>query len=78
VPTLNWSVNLNISGATTYTTWNGNFSGTTGAVTVSPAAPFNQAVAPGASDNSIGFCANRASPGSGVLPSIAGASAQYF
>ena len=78
VPTLNWSVNININAATTYTTWNGNFSGNTGPVTVSPAAAFNQVVAPGASDNSIGFCANRASPGSGALPSITAASGQYF
>jgi endoglucanase len=78
VPTVNYTVNVNINAATTYTTWNGIFSGNTGPVTISPAAAFNQIVAPGASDNSIGFCANRAVPGSGALPALTGASAQYF
>jgi cellulase/cellobiase CelA1 len=77
VATTNWSVVVNLNQSTTYTTWNGNFTGTSGTVTVTPAAAFNQAVPAGATDGSVGFCANRNVPNSGVLPSVVSASGTY-
>jgi hypothetical protein len=77
VPTTNWNVVVNLNGSTTYTTWNGVFTGTSGTITVTPAATFNQAVPPGATDASVGFCANRANPNSGLLPIVVSASGSY-
>jgi Ca2+-binding RTX toxin-like protein len=76
VPTINWNVNVNIPGATTFTTWNGSFTNNTGAVVVSPLFSWNQVILAEGTDNSIGFCANRSVAGS--LPSITGATGIYF
>lgn len=76
-PTTNWTVNVNIPGATTFTTWNGNFSGNTGSVNITPVAAWNQVIPAGATDSSIGFCANRAAAGSGLLPSVVSASGTF-
>jgi hypothetical protein len=74
-PTTNWSVTLNLGASTTYTTWNGNFSAATGTVNVSPSFSWNQVIPPGATTNSVGFCANRNAPG--VLPSVVSASGTF-
>ena len=70
-----WNVTANIPGASTYTTWNATFSGSTGTVTIQPSAPDNQTLDAGETDRSIGFCANRANPASGLLPTIVSTSA---
>jgi Ca2+-binding RTX toxin-like protein len=77
VPTTNWSVVVNLNGSTTYTTWNGGFTGSSGTITVTPAAASNQAVPPGATDASVGFCANRNNPNSGLLPIVVSATGSY-
>jgi hypothetical protein len=64
-----WSVTVSIPQATTFTTWNGNFTGNTGTVTITPAFSWNQSIASGATDSSIGFCANRNVPGA-PLPTV--------
>lgn len=69
-----WIVDLNLGATTIYTSWNGNFSGNTGAISVVPAFSWNQILQPGQTDNSVGFCANRNVPGSGVLPVLVSAS----
>jgi hypothetical protein len=76
--TINWSVVLNINQATTFTTFNGSFSGNTGIVTVAPTLTASQAIPSGGSDASIGFCANRNVPNSGALPSVVSATGVYF
>jgi cellulase/cellobiase CelA1 len=74
---LTWSVDLNIQQATTYTTWNGTFSGSSGIVNVAPSQSFNQTIAAGKTDASIGFCANRTAPGSGAQPLLLGATGTF-
>lgn len=71
---LTWNLGINIPGATTYTTWNGSFSGNTGAVTITPTT--NPTIPAFGVDTSIGFCANRTVSGS--LPSITSASGTFF
>jgi cellulase/cellobiase CelA1 len=77
VPTINWSVIVTIPQATTFTTWNGNFSLNTGTVTVSPSFSWNQVIPALGTDNSIGFCANR-TPGTSALPSVSSATGTFF
>ena len=74
-PTTNWTVTLNTRGTDIYTQWNGNFSGTNGLVTVTPAG-WNNIIYPGATDTSIGFCANRTAGGS-ELPVVESTSGTY-
>jgi hypothetical protein len=76
--TTNWSVVLNINQATTFTTWNGNFSGPGGIVTVSPTLAGSKTLAPDAVDGQTGFCANRNVPNSGALPSVVSATGVFF
>ena len=71
VPTINWSMTVNIPQATTFTTWNGSFSGSTGAVTITPTLAASQTIPAFGKDNNIGFCANR-NPGTSALPTITG------
>jgi hypothetical protein len=77
VAALTWTVGINLNGATTYTTNSGTFSGTSGAVTITPLA-FNRSIAAFSTDASIGFCANRPAPGSGALPSVVSAAGTFF
>jgi cellulose binding protein with CBM2 domain len=56
-----WSVGLKLDAAVTYTTWQGVFSGNTGAVTVTPLAQ-NAAIPPSA-NTQFGLCANIPTPG---------------
>ncbi len=72
-----YTVNLNTNASTIYTSWNGTFSGSTGAVTVTPAFSWNATLDPGETDGSIGFCANRTVPGSGVLPTVVSTTATF-
>jgi endoglucanase len=76
-PTTTWSVSLNTNQATIYTSWNGNFPVESGAVTVTPAFSWNQVIAPGATNDSVGFCANRNVSGSGTLPFVVSASGSF-
>jgi hypothetical protein len=61
-----WSVGLNLGPSTTFTTWDGVFSGNTGSVTVTPDSS-NMAILP-AESKQFGLCASIPSPG--ILPSI--------
>jgi secreted trypsin-like serine protease len=63
VPTTNWQAQVNIGDGHIYTSWNGNFSATTGTFTVSPTIAGSKTVAPGATDTSVGFCVNRGPSG---------------
>ena len=58
-----WSVALNLGQSTTFSTWDGVFSGNTGAISVGPQA--NAVIAPGGSTQ-FGFCASR--PNTSVVP----------
>ena len=77
VATESWSVEFNTNFSTIYTSWNGVFSGNTGAVTVGPVASWNAEIPPGATNSSVGFCANRAFPGSGSLPFVTNATGTF-
>lgn len=74
---LTWNVGINLNGATTSSTSNGTFSGSSGAITVTPTAAFNRSISAFAADRSIGFCANRSSSSSS-LPSVTSAAATFF
>lgn len=76
-PTVNYSASLNLNASTIYTTWNGTFSGNTGTITVAPAFFWNKVIAPGATNSSIGFCATRTVPGSGVIPTFLSATGTF-
>jgi hypothetical protein len=76
LPTTSWQVGLDFKGTTSYTTWNGVFSGTTGPVTVGPVAAWNAVIPSGASQNSVGFCANRPS-GNTDLAAVTSATGTY-
>lgn len=65
-----WSVLINTNQSTTYTTWNGIFSGTNGNVNIAPAFSWNQTLDPNETDSSVGFCANRHVPNSSTLPTV--------
>jgi hypothetical protein len=75
LPTTNWTSLVNVGASSIYASWNGLFSGSSGSVTVSPAYPWNRAIAPSTTNSSIGFCANRLA--SGVLPAVVSASATF-
>lgn len=77
LPTTNFSVSLNTNQSTIYTSWNGNFSAFSGVISVTPAFDWNRVIPPGATNDSVGFCANRTVPGSGVLPILLGASGTF-
>jgi Ca2+-binding RTX toxin-like protein len=77
VPTTNWTATFNTNQSTIYTSWKGNFMGSSGSVTVTPALAANQVIDPSETDGSIGFCANRSVSGSGTLPFVTSASASY-
>ncbi len=62
VPTTNWSVSLNLNGSTITQTWNGVFSGSSGAITVGPGFDWNRIIPPGQTNTSVGFCAARPAP----------------
>jgi cellulase/cellobiase CelA1 len=53
-----WAVTYDLKGATAFTQWNGNFSGTSGQVTVTPLS-WNAVIGAGQTNASVGFCANR-------------------
>lgn len=72
-----YTINLNTNASTIYTSWNGTFSGNSGAVNVHPAFAWNATLDPGETDGSIGFCANRTVSGSGVLPTIVSTTATF-
>lgn len=76
-PTTGWTVVLDTNQASRYTSWNGNFSGNSGVINVTPSFFWNQAIAPGATDTSVGFCANRNVPGSGTLPFVISSSGTF-
>jgi cellulase/cellobiase CelA1 len=77
IPTASWNVGLNTNFSTIYSRWNGVFSGSSGAVNVGPIAPWNAVIQPGTTNTSVGFCANRAFPGSGTLPFVTSATGTY-
>jgi hypothetical protein len=77
LPATLWSVTLNTGASTISSSFNGAFTKKAGVVTVTPGATFNQAVATGATDTSVGFCANRTVSGSGVLPSVVAAGGTF-
>ena len=73
-PVTDWSVAVDTNAATIATTWNGVFSGSSGQVTIQPQFAWNQTIQAGATDDSIGYCADRDVPNSGTLPFVVGAS----
>jgi hypothetical protein len=76
LPTSNWGATINTNASTIYTTWNWTFSSNSGAVTIAPQS-WNRVIAPAATNSSVGFCANRTTVGSGVLPSVVSTSASF-
>jgi hypothetical protein len=68
-PITTWSVLIDTNQSSTFTTWNGSFGASAGAVTIL-AFDWNRTLDPGETDRSIGFCANRNVPGSGTLPFV--------
>jgi len=56
--TTSWSVTINTNGGAIYTSWNGNLSGDTGSVTITPV-DWNGVIASGQTNSSVGFCLNR-------------------
>jgi Ca2+-binding RTX toxin-like protein len=76
VPTNTWSAVINIPGATTFSVWNGTFSGSSGPVTVTPALSSRVIPSEGSNAN-IGFCANRTVSGSGTVPTLTSVTGVY-
>jgi Ca2+-binding RTX toxin-like protein len=74
--TTGFNVSLDTNGATIFTSWNGTFSGGSGAISVAPCCSSNSVIAPGETETSIGFCANRSVPGS-ALPIVTATSATF-
>ena len=66
-----WTAVINMNGGRIYTSWNGNFSGTSGSITVS-AAVWNAAVAAGQTVEVAGFCAERYNGATATVVSAAG------
>ncbi len=66
--TTSWTAAIELNGATIYTQWNGNFSGNSGEVNITPVG-WNSVIAAGGTNSSVGFCANRAvgGPDPGVV-----------
>jgi hypothetical protein len=65
LPTTNWNLTVDLNGSVITGSWNGTFSSSTGVINVAPAAEWNRVIAPGATNNTVGFCANRP-PGAGT------------
>jgi hypothetical protein len=76
-PTSTWSVTVNTGQSTIYDHWNGNFPAATGTFAITPQFTWNQAIAPGATDSSVGFCANRTPANSGALPVVVSATGTF-
>ncbi|MBN1609788.1 MAG: S8 family serine peptidase [Polyangiaceae bacterium] len=74
-PTKNWSVVINTQDGTIYTSWNGGGFTGSGQLTVAPEG-WNNVIQPGATDTSVGFCANRPS-GSIKVATVVSASGTY-
>jgi len=72
-----FTVTLDTNQSAIYTSWNGNFGGSSGLVDVSPCCSWNASLSPGETDSSIGFCANRDVPGSGTLPLVVNTSGTF-
>ena len=68
-PSVAWFLTLNTNQSAMYTSFNGNFTGTSGAVTVTPMS-FNNVINPGQTVSSAGFCANRTGGSTTSLPSL--------
>jgi hypothetical protein len=66
--TSSWTAVVNTNQSTTYVSWNGVFTGTSGAITIRPVS-FNSVIQPGQTITSVGFCANR-NPGTNNLPTV--------
>jgi hypothetical protein len=77
LPTKTWNEVVNTGASAIYTSWNGNFGASTGNVSISPGFSWNQVVASGATDQSIGFCANRTPATSGALPVVVSATGTF-
>jgi hypothetical protein len=57
--------------------WNATRSGDSGIITATPTIASSLVLAPGAEDETIGFCANR-NPGTHALPSLVSANGTFF
>ena len=77
ISTTNWTTTLNLNQTTIFTHSNGTFSGSSGVITVTPTLMSDQAIAPGATDGDVSFCANRNVSNSGNLPLVVAASATF-
>ena len=63
--------------STIYDSWNGNFPANTGTFAITPGFTWNQAIGPGATNNSVGFCANRTPASSGANAVVVSASGSF-
>lgn len=59
VPITNWTFVVRLYGTVVTDSWNAIRSGNTGTITLKPAYEWNSNLAPGESDDSVGFCASR-------------------
>jgi hypothetical protein len=66
--TSTWTAVVNTNQSTRYVSWNGMFTGSSGAMTIRPISG-NSVIQPGQTITSPGFCANR-NPGTNNLPSV--------
>lgn len=77
VATVTWTAALNTNQSSIYTSWGASFSGSSGAITVTPNVDASRIIDPNETDISIGFCANRNVSGSGVVPFVTSGTASY-
>jgi hypothetical protein len=77
ISTTDWTTTLNLNQTTIFNSWNATFSGNAGVITVTPTLTSDEAIAPGATNGDVGFCANRNVPNSGNLPSVVAATATF-
>ena len=75
VATNTWTASIDTHGTTIYTSWNGNFTGSNGNISVTPVS-WNASIGANSTNDSIGFCANR--PGFGTsVATVTNATATY-
>jgi hypothetical protein len=74
-PTTNWRVDMDASRTTVVTSWNGTFSGSSGTISITPL-DWNRVIAPGATNSSVGLCANRTTPGT-QIPVVLGVTGSF-
>ena len=77
ISTTGWTATINLNQTTIFSSSNATFSATSGVVTVTPTLAVDRAIAPGATNGHVSFCANRNLSNSTNLPIVVGDTATF-